>query len=78
MSAAVFNGASSAHSINGGAQVTGNVGALTDAGHTFGGRGGGVVQGFNSKATRHIIYSVAHSAAQVLQVVAYLRAWSGV
>jgi len=77
--AAVFNGASSGQSVNGAALVTGNPGAGSDAGITFGGRqANDGAAGLNAKAIRMLVYSVAHSPAQVAAVYAYLHAWSGV
>lgn len=77
--AAVYNGASSAHSINGGTQVTGNPGAGTDAGHVFGGQfADAAANCLQEKAVRQIVYNTAHSAAQVADISAYLKWWSGI
>lgn len=76
--AAVYNGASSAHSINGGTQATGNPGSGTDAGHVWGGQFADVSSNcLQEKAVRQIVYNAAHSAGTVADISAYLKWWSG-
>jgi len=77
--ASVFNGAASKASVNGGAQVAGNVGASVDAGHYLGGRAGNLASAaLNGPLTRNIVYAAAHSAATVVDISAYLAWWGSV
>jgi len=75
--ACVFNGASSKHSVDGGVIATGNVGATTDIGDTWGGTAGiaNDAQGLNALAVRRIVYNVAHTDAEINARVALLHVW---
>jgi hypothetical protein len=79
VSAAIFNGASSKHALNGGSASTGNVGATTSAGHTIGGISSfGAAQGANCRIARQLIYAAAHDDATRALVTTYLKLWAGI
>jgi hypothetical protein len=72
---AVFNGASSKATANGGTTATGAVGASTSASHMVSSAAGSAFC-LNARLARQIVYSVALSDAQMASIAAYLRAWA--
>lgn len=76
--AAVFNGASSKASINGGTDANGDVGVSSDTGHTVGAPGTGFASIYclDAKLARQIIYNSAISDSARADATAYLVNWA--
>jgi hypothetical protein len=77
--ASVFNGASSAIYVNAsGSPTTGNAGTSGQNKIEMGAFSGGTAAQMNGKFASLLVYSAAHTAAQVQQVFAYLGARFGI